>query len=423
MLVKYGKEVAGLELTGIFHEDLEQRGNSESSFAIPMPRTRRATLYAKKELGPLGIELGGIWAGQPLNGREFQLVDDSGRDETVYKDVIQTKDNWGGKIKLTYAKGRINWYAQAAAMGLVAQGGADYTQTFTGWRLKDSGSGNQYNVLSGFTYLLGNFQIAPNFLWQRPIEGPIPGDVATPGRPRNILADPFVVRANRETVAGEILFTFDPTPATWMYQWDNDQAEDAKFAASAGFVYRHLPTTQDAAIGILADGRTFFAFPGAAPAQDLWEAHLRVVSKLDPELGFIINAYTGTAQANGDSDRTIERFGTDVRLIYKRLKLVSAIKFNDWGPFDYHRDFNQTFPFQFRLDLSTSLGTPKWFALPETKIGIQGIYRTLDQFSNRYCPTRTIDAAGVLECNPEAVGFDNGNEWEIRTYLHINVFK
>ncbi|MEL6141760.1 MAG: glycosidase, partial [Bacteroidota bacterium] len=369
VLVKYGKEVAGLELTGIFHEDLEQRGNSESSFAIPMPRTRRATLYAKKELGPLGIELGGIWAGQPLNGREFQLVDDSGRDETVYKDVIQTKDNWGGKIKLTYAKGRINWYAQAAAMGLVAQGGADYTQTFTGWRLKDSGSGNQYNVLSGFTYLLGNFQIAPNFLWQRPIEGPIPGDVATPGRPRNILADPFVVRANRETVAGEILFTFDPTPATWMYQWDNDQAEDAKFAASAGFVYRHLPTTQDAAIGILADGRTFFAFPGAAPAQDLWEAHLRVVSKLDPELGFIINAYTGTAQANGDSDRTIERFGTDVRLIYKRLKLVSAIKFNDWGPFDYHRDFNQTFPFQFRLDLSTSLGTPKWFALPETKIG------------------------------------------------------
>ena len=34
-----------------------------------------------------------------------------------------------------------------------------------------------------------------------------------------------------------------------MYEWDNDRAEDAKFAMSAGFVYRHLPTSQDAAIG------------------------------------------------------------------------------------------------------------------------------------------------------------------------------
>ena len=49
-----------------------------------------------------------------------------------------------------------------------------------------------------------------------------------------------------------------------MYEWDNDRAEDAKFAMNFGFVYRHLPTTMDAAIGFLAN-RTFFAFPNAAP--------------------------------------------------------------------------------------------------------------------------------------------------------------
>ena len=49
-------------------------------------------------------------------------------------------------------------------------------------------------------------------------------------------------------MGGEILLTFDPTPGTWMYEWDNDRAEDAPFAASLGFVYRHLPTSQDAAI-------------------------------------------------------------------------------------------------------------------------------------------------------------------------------
>ncbi len=423
VLVKYQRELMGMEVTGLFHEDLEERGQTESSFAIPQPRTRRATIQIEKELGPFGLQLGGIWGGSPLIGREFQLTGGEDGDQTVYRDEIKSSDNWGGKIKMTYSKGRINWYGQAAAMGLVANGGADATLTFTGWKLKDSGSGNQYNFLTGFTYLVGDLQIAPNFLWQRPIEGPIPGDVTAPGRPRNILADPFSVRANRETVAGEILFTYDPTPATFMYQWDNDRAEDAKFAMSAGFVFRHLPTTQDAAIGILPDGRTFFPFPGAAPAADLWEVHSRIVSKSSPELGVVANIYTGTAQANGSDPRKIQRFGTDVRLIYKRMKLVSAIKFNDWGPFDYHRDFNLTFPTQLSLDLSTTLGTPKWFDLPETKIGLMGTFRTLDQFSPRYCPTRTAAADGSLVCDPTAIGFDNGNEWEIRTYLHVNIFK
>lgn len=79
----------------------------------------------------------------------------------------------------------------------------------------------------------------PLTIWQKPIEGPIPADVLAPGRPRNILDDPFSVRSNRETIAGELLLTFDPTPGTWMYEWDNDRAEDAKFAISADFVYRH----------------------------------------------------------------------------------------------------------------------------------------------------------------------------------------
>jgi hypothetical protein len=38
--------------------------------------------------------------------------------------------------KITYEGGKINWYAQGGITGLVAGGGADQTQTFTGWRLK-----------------------------------------------------------------------------------------------------------------------------------------------------------------------------------------------------------------------------------------------------------------------------------------------
>ncbi|MHC1707325.1 MAG: glycoside hydrolase family 2 TIM barrel-domain containing protein [Bacteroidales bacterium] len=423
ILFKYSRKVSIFELTGMYHEDLQQNNSAQSSFAIPTPQTRRASFNLKTNLGKLEVDLGGLWSGQPRNGETFQIVDEIDGNYTVYQDKITSKDNWGGKVKLSFKSGRINWYSQGAVMGLVANGGADFTKTFTGWRLKDCGSGNQYNILTGFTYSSGHFQVAPNFLWQKPIVGPISKDVPAPGRPRNILDDPFAVRSNRETTAGELLIAYDPTPATWMWDWDNDEMEDAAFAMSAGFVYRHQPTTQDASIGIMANGRTIFAFPGAPEAQDLWEVNTRIVSKLTPRFGFILNLYGGNAQSNGSDDRLIKRFGTDMRLIYKKVKLTSAVRVNDWGPYDYHRDFNLTYPLQLMADLSYSVAMRKWTLLPETRMGIRCTWRSLDQYSPRYCPTLKLESNGEWVPDPTAIGYGNGEEWEIRTYLHFSIGK
>ena len=420
-LLKYNRKIGKFNFATVYHEDINQAEVSESvsSIAFPIPKTRRATVYLQTKLGDLGIELGGIWAGQPLNGREFQIMD----GDVVKVDKINNKDNWGGKAKLTFSKGRFNAYTQGAIQGLVANGGADNTQTFAGWRLKDTGSGNQMNVLAGFTYNVNtNFQIAPNFLWQKPLVEAMPNGVDAPGRLRNILDDPFIVRGNRETLGGELLLTYDPTPGTWMYEWNNDMVEDAKFAISTGFVYRHLPTTMDAAIGFLSN-RSSFAFERSAPAKDLWESNTRIVSKISPDLGIIANLYFGNGQANGDSDRTIKRAGGDVRMIYKKVKVVSSLKFNDWGPFDYHRDFNLTFPVQSSIDISTSVGKPNWFVLPDTRIGIMGIWRSLDQYSPRYLPTAIPPDTFPAVPPTSPVGFGNGSEWEIRTYIHINIGK
>ncbi|WP_432670228.1 glycoside hydrolase family 2 TIM barrel-domain containing protein [Flavobacterium sp. SM2513] len=432
-LLKYGKNFGSWSVAGIYHRDLNTSINYDASGrrilnesqvrsgVIPAWPTERATFVVEKTLGDFGFVLGGIWAGKPLNGSSFIVYDNGVANEN---NKISGRDNWGGKAKITFSKGRFNVYTQGAIMGLVANGGADNTQTFTGWRLKDSGSGNQTNVLAGLTYNVNSdFQIAPNFLWQKPLIDAMPNGVDAPGRLRNILVDPFVVRANRETLGGELLLTYDPTPATWMYEWDNDLAEDAKFAISSGFVFRHLPTTQDAAIGFLAN-RSLFAFEKSAPAQDLWESNTRVVSKVSPDFGLIANIYFGNGQANGDSDRTINRAGGDFRVIYRKVKVTSSIKFNDWGPFDYHRDFNITFPLQTALDISTSVGKPDWFILPNTKIGIMGIWRSLDQNSGgRYAPNAipadTFPAVPTIS----PVGFGNGSEWEIRTYIHINIGK
>ncbi len=432
MLFKYRTHLGKFGLTGIYHRDfetdvvLDENGrrvldvNQVRSGVIPPWPTERAALAVESEFGKFGFELGGIWAGSPLNGITFQDVRGDTGNYVVYEDRIQASDNWGGKFKVTYEGGKFNWYGQTAYMGLIANGGADQTLTFTGWKLKDSGSGNQVNVLSGFTFAAGNFQIAPNFMWQKPLVDAMPNDVQGPGRLRNIIDDPFSVRANRETTAGEILFTYDPTPGTWMYEWDNDRSEDAKFAMNLGFVYRHLPTTMDAHIGFLAD-RTFFAFPNSAPAEDLWEVHSRMVSKLGPDLGIIGNFYYGNGQGNGDSERLIKRFGGDIRMLYKKIRVQYTQKINDWGPYDYHRDFNLTYPVQLMLDISTTLGKPDWFILPSTQVGIRGTWRSLNEFSPRYSPNLAEEFATQPIISP--VGFGNGNEWEIMTYIHINIGK
>jgi hypothetical protein len=199
--------------------------------------------------------------------------------------------------------------------------------------------------------------------------------------------------------------------------------EDAKFAMNAGFVYRHHKTSQDASVGIFADGRSTFPFDGAPPAKDLWEVHSRMVSKVGTNFGLIANIYGGTGQSNGSDARLIKRFGTDLRMIYKSAKLSSAIQVNDWGPYDYHRDFNQTFPVQLTFDLSTSAGKPSWFIKPDTRIGVRYAWRTLDQYSNRYCPAEKMDDSGAMVCDPEAPGFADGREWEFRAYVQFHIGK
>ena len=419
LLAKYRRRVLGMDITGVFQNDVaRQNSSASSSFAIPIPPTRAATLSVATTSGPLGIELGGIWAGNTKLGQVFQRLSGTAGSEKVLQDRIKNSDTFGAKAKLTFSAGRWNWYAQGAMMGLVTDAGPTATQTFTGWNLKDSGSGNQVNVLTGVTATFGSLQIAPNFLWQKPLVGPMPITAPPPGRPRNIIDDPFAVRYNRETVGAELLLSYDPTPATWMYQWDNDVREDARFAANVGVVFRHQPTTRDAAIGILADGRTTFPFPGAPPARDLWEVKSRIVTAPFRSLRMIANGYVGLGEPNGNDARLIRRMGGDLRLVSGPIKLMGAVKLNDWGPYDYHRDFNLTYPLQLMGDLSYVLGTPQWFDLPETRFGIRGTWRSLDRMSPRYCPGYKNDASGVQVCDPTAPGPD-GREWEIRTYLMV----
>jgi hypothetical protein len=420
VILKYQRNVGRFATTAIYQEDITRQSlNITTTNAIPSQPTRVLTLQTASNYGPINYEVAGIWGGSNKVGRSFQIAERaSDGSYQILQDFIRDGDTFGAKAKLSGAWRRWLWYTQGAVMGLVADAGPTPTVTYTGWNLKDSGSGNQSNVLAGVAYTSGNLQIAPNFLYQKPIVGPVPGDVPGPGRPRNVLDDPFTVLGNRETSGAELLLTWDPTPATWFWAWDNDVREDARMAASLGFMYRHQPTTRDASIGLLEDGSTTFAFPGGPPARDLWDVRARVVSKIGSDLRVVAHLYGGTAQPNSFGDRLVEHYGFDTQVAWRRLNLRTSAKFDDWGPYDYHRDFNLTYPVQLMADISHTLGTPKWFDYTQTRFGMRGTWRSLDQYSPRYAPGYVPGPGGSLVPDP-LIPAPNGNEWEIRTYLHF----
>jgi beta-galactosidase len=200
-----------------------------------------------------------------------------------------------------------------------------------------------------------------------------------------------------------LMIIYDPTPATWMWAWDNDLREDAPFAASLDLTYRYQPTTQDSGIGINADG-SLFPFNGAPPPHNLFEARLRVVGAPLPSLRLAGHLWAGQAESTGSDGRLLTRFGADARATFRSFIFSGLAKVNDWGPYDYHRDFNLTFPLQLMADLSYSVGSPRWLGLAQTRLGVRGTTRYLDKYSPRFAPN---------PANPS----QPGNEYEVRTYL------
>jgi len=421
VMAKYHRAFGDFKFAVMHQEDIAQQASGIASSVIPQPKSRKSSLYFGYTHRRFTLELGGITARSNFIGDAYQTARkgsgatylDSGY--FIADGTVRFADTLGAKAKLVFNAAPFFWYVQGGYRGLVSDGGADSTMTVTGWSLKESEQGNHWAVSTGMASYLGKFMLGPNVLVQRPLEGPLPfiedffdPETGTyyPGlQGRNQLKDPFWVRSNRETYGFEFLLGFDPTPATPLWAWDNLEREDARFSAVLDFVYKILPTSQDAAVAINQD-LVLFGFPTGAPAKNLWELSLRSVTNFNHKMRLINWIYAGQGQANGDSPRTVSRFGTYGWFTYGTFNINYHLKINDWGPYDYYRDFNLTFPLQAMLDFSYAYEPPRMYAPASTRFGIRGQFRNLDRFSGRYLP------------DPEDPSL-KGREWEIKTYVQF----
>ena len=102
----------------------------------------------------------------------------------------------------------------------------------------------------------------------------------------------------------------------------------------------------------------------------------------NPRFKFISNISGGKQQSSGDPSEDSPQFITmDAKFIFNKTYHLSVFAKKDaWGPLDWYRQFNITFPYQFGLDYSILIDNAKEY-FKSSRIGFKTLFRTLNEDS------------------------------------------
>ncbi len=391
IVVKYQKTIGKIEWAFMHSEDLARRNQGTGASGATERQTRQTTLYAKRSFAnDITLELGGlISAGE--------RVDDvyTRRDgQNVVLDQIDFEDTLGFRAKLSFPLFGTKSYIATYHAGLVADGGAvrkDFG-VLDPTALPYSSQGNKQEYEAGMMVNFGNFMIYPRVMYRdnlvhaNPfIEPFIIGGVLSPGiSPRDTDKDPFAVLGNREARSAEVFLTYDPTGESFFYNWDNEWAEDAKFAFNIGGNYTEYPTFTDANLFFFNATRSNASFGQGLPSENVWSASTRMVFNPNTRARYIVNLKAGKQQSTGNPDGGTRKFHElHAKAVLGNKHVISGyFKKDAWGPYDFQRQFNVTFPEQYKLDyqifLDGGANQSRTVSNGSTSVGLRTLYRTND---------------------------------------------
>ena len=385
VVLKYDFSMGDVEYTFIHSEDLARLGDSATATQATEEQSRQTTLYAATDLTDnMKLELGAIMSATEKVDDQYDRI----RDGNIILDEIDFEDTLGFKAKLSFDFLNTRSYVAGHFAGLVADGG-DQLREF-GTQLPYSAFGNKNEYEAGVMMNFGNFMVFPRILYREQLEDANPsippgidGGILFPGLgPRNRDDDPFAVLDNREARAAELMVTWDPTPETPFYAWDNDMRENAGAAFNIGANYTRYPYPTDAYLFFFEEGGRNAAFGAGLPADEVWSLSSRIVLNPTVNARYIANLLLGSQQSTGNPEGgSREFYELSGKMVLGKRHIVSGyFKKDAWGPYDFHRQFNVTFPEQYMLDYSYLLDSRR-DEKQSTEIGIRALYRSLDEDS------------------------------------------
>lgn len=395
-IIKYWREFGPLALSFMHSEDFARRTSTTIRRAIPKT-TRKTTLgVAFKPVRQLRVELGTIVAGTEKVGENFIYTKKTlpgmglnGSDYNAYMDHVMLQDTFGAKAKFGVDLSVLTLEGRFEYAGLVADGGNPLREK--GTLMPYSGLGNKAVMELSLGVHAGPLHIVPRFLVRRNLMDATPtidplvvGTTLYPGVvPRNSEDDPFAVNDNRECLSMEVVLTWDPTAGTWFYNWDNKIKEDAPFACNLVFNYTRFTTATDGYTYWHSSALANKGFLSGLPRENVWAAMSRLYFNPSRKLRIVGELEAGFQQASGfayDDDRpyrAVTYYGLGCNVQHRRFEITAKVKKDAWGPYDYYREFNFTYPWQFLFDACVKFNDLLGF-VNASRLGVRWIHRTLD---------------------------------------------
>jgi len=384
-MFKYDFNASGIDYTFIHSEDIARRETSASSTEATSSQSRQTTLYGKKDFGnSVTLEMGGLIASGEKVGDKYDRLEGS----NIVINDIKDEDTLGLKAKLSFDVLESRAYLAMNYAGLVADSGDVIREN--GTELPYSGLGNKKELEGGILIPVGNYTIYPRFLVRKNIVDANPlinpstsGTTLKTGlQPRNRDDDPFAVLDNREANAAEIIFTYDPTPATYFYHWNVDVTEDAPFAFNLGLTSVEYDTATDSDLFFFEDGGVNAAFGEGLVAENVYMVKSKMIFNPSESRKYILNIVSAKQQSTGKpGEETVEFGSIEGKVIVDNKHIFSAsYKKDAFGPYDFYRQFNLTYPEQLNIGYTRLLDMHK-DELQSSKFGVKLFYRTLDEHS------------------------------------------
>ena len=332
---------------------------------------RKASLYWSAKLYPfVTAKLGALYAGTEKYGAVYRSA--QGEAKTIgYQDLFGGSMELGTDIfRYTYLYGKYIYRGLVTDTNPAIVRGSFFTS--------DSGSGNRQEIQVGAEINYGDFSFKPVARARLPLEGPADRALTVQYNGSN---PPFYVFANRQAVEFEGVLTYDPEGATWFHEWNSDDIEGARFAASLTGLYILYAGPTDKQVFKMANG-TWTAFSSGLPEQrNLWATGLRVVSNPPGDLRIIARAEIGHQGSTGQDSRIADYWGGSLKVRYGQFMAFGEYYSNKWLEPAWTRTFNLTYPARWTVDLSYGFTTPS-FSFRTNRVGAKWAGWTFGPYSS-----------------------------------------
>ena len=318
-----------------------------------------------------------------LLGRYDRIDDPKYTYERVDSQTITTgltftlADALGGKIRLT---SDAIPYLHAMVQYLYAGPLADTRPGVPrdGSQLYDSGSGNRSELKASVTGSYGDFSLTTTGLYRVPLVDAL-WQANLGVAPRNPLVDSFTVWDNRKALQGEMVLTWNPTGATYFYDWNNPDREAAPLAAGLGLLYDFDLGPTDASTFFDAANNLYAFSAGLPEVQGTWSLQARVTGRPLPGLRVNVTGQFADQQATGIDSAggvpVVQFWEAKGQVAWDRLLFEGSYAYDAWGPYDWDRQFGINYPAQWSLGVAYGL-KPISFLTDGDRIGIRFSERT-----------------------------------------------